>query len=316
MALTQLLDLVGPQEIASRLGVAPNTVSMWRARRLLPEPLAIVSNTPVWHWPLVREWAERTGRLARVKRTDDQPVKVSRADITAAETLAVSASRTLHKLPSLRRPKRSETSGEYDWFRQLPSAERERIRSRWTVVAPRGVGPDVLAEQLAPMIGRTVVGMADVEGVMNEWVQLTRVADAAGSLRNHRFNPARYGGRSLAQLFALSEPGENDGESRGKADYLAAFAPCRLGPSPLAMDFDAWRTEYEALVSESLRICDAMDADPSRFLDADETELFDRLGELVPEPIGLRFDRGDFGGTIQVFDSVRTGYLRVLIVAN
>jgi hypothetical protein len=166
------------------------------------------------------------------------------------------------------------------------------------------------------MIGRTVVGMVDVEDVMNEWVQLTRVADAAGSLRNHRYNPARYGGRALAQLFALSEPGENDGESRGKADYLAAFAPCRLGPSPLAMDFDAWRTEYEALVSESLRICDAMDADPSRFLDADETELFDRLGELVPEPIGLRFDRGDFGGTIQVFDSVRTGYLRVLIVAN
>ena len=316
MALTQLLDLVGPQEIASRLGVAPNTVSMWSARGLLPEPLATVSNTPVWHWPLVREWADRTGRLARVRRTDDQPVKISQADIAAAESLATSASRTLHKLSGLRRPKKSDTSGEFDWFRQLAPSERERIRSGWTVVAPRGVGPDVLAEELAPMIGRTVVGMADVEGVMNEWVQLTRAADAAGSLRNHRYNPARYGGRSLAQLFALSEPGENDGESRGKADYLAAFAPCRLGSSPLAMDFNEWSTEYEALVSESLRICDAQDADPSRFLDADETELFDRLGELVPEPVGLRFDRGDFLSPVQVFDSVRTGYLRVLIVAN
>jgi hypothetical protein len=166
------------------------------------------------------------------------------------------------------------------------------------------------------MIGRTVVGMVDVEDVMNEWVQLTRVADAAGSLRNHRYNLARYGGRSLSQLFALSEPGENDAKSRGEADYLAAFAPCRLGPPPLAMDFNEWRTEYEALVTQSLRICDAMDADPSRFLTADETGIFDRLGELVPEPIGLRFDRGDFGGTVQVFDSVRTGYLRVLIVAN
>ena len=166
------------------------------------------------------------------------------------------------------------------------------------------------------MIGRTVVGMADVEVVMGEWVALTRAADAAGSLRNHRFNPARYGGRSLTQLFALSEPGENDGESRVEADYLAAFAPCRLGPSPLAMDFDKWRTEYEALVSESLRISETMDADPSRFLTTDETELFNRLRELVPDPVGLRFDRGEFGGPVQVFDSVRTGYLRVVVVVN
>jgi hypothetical protein len=247
---------------------------------------------------------------------DDQSIKVSPADIVAAETLAKSASRTLHKVSDLRRPKRSDTSGEFDWYRQLLSAERERIRSRWTVPAPRGVGPDVLAEELAPMIGRTVVSMADVENLMNEWVQLTRLADAAGSLRNHRYNPARYGGRSLAQLFALSEPGENDAESRGEADYLAAFAPCRLGPSPLAMDFDAWRMEYEALVSESLRISETTDADPSRFLTAEETELFDRLGELVPVPVGLRFDRGDLVGPVQVFDAVRTGYLRVVVLAN
>jgi hypothetical protein len=316
MALTQLLDLVGPQEIASRLGVKSNTVSMWSARGLLPEPLATVSNTPVWHWPLVSEWAGRTGRLVRAKGTDDHPIKVSRADIVAAETLAKSASRTLHKVSDLRRPKRSDTSGEYDWYRQLPSAERERIRSRWTVVSPRGVGPDVIAEELAPMIGRTVVGMADVEDVMSEWVQLTRVADAAGSLRNHRFNPARYGGRTLSQLFALSEPGENDEASRGEADYLAAFTPCRLGPAPLAMDFDAWRTEYEALVSESLRISESMDADPSRFLTADETKLFDRLGELVPDPIGVRFDRGELLGSVRVFDSVRSGYLRVVVLVN
>ncbi|MGO9583711.1 MAG: helix-turn-helix transcriptional regulator [Acidimicrobiales bacterium] len=316
MALTQLLDLVGPQEIASRLGVAPNTVSMWRARGLLPEPLAIVSNTPVWHWPLVREWADRTGRLPRLAGDDDQSIKISPADIVAAETLAKSASRTLHKLASLRRPKKTDVSGEYDWYRELAPAERERIRSRWTVPAPRGVGPDVLAEELATMIGRTVVATVDVEDVMGEWVQLTRLADAAGSLRNHRYNPARYGGRSLSQLFALSEPGEDDAESRGEADYLAAFAPCRLGVSPLAMDFDGWRTEYEALVNESLRISETMDADSSRFLTADETELFDRLRELVPDPIGDRFDRGEIVGPVQVFDSVRTGYLRVLLLVN
>jgi hypothetical protein len=316
MALTQLLDLVGPQEIASRLGVAPNTVSMWRARCLLPEPLTVVSNTPVWYWPLVREWADRTGRLPQATGTDDESIKVSPADIVAAETLAKSASRTLHKVSDLRRPKKSDTSGEYDWYRLLAPSERERIRSGWTVVAPRGVGPDVLADELAPMIGRTIVGMADIEDVMGEWVQLTRLADAAGSLRNHRYNRARYGGRTLNQLFALSEPGENDEVSRGAADYLAAFAPCRLGPSPLAMDFNEWSTEYEALVSESLRISETMDSDQSRFLTADETELFDRLGELVPDPIGARFDRGDFARPVQVFDAVRTGYLRVVVLGN
>jgi hypothetical protein len=289
---------------------------MWRARGLLPEPLAIVSNTPVWHWPLVREWADRTGRLPLATGSDKQSTKASPADIVAAETLAKSASRTLHKLPSLRRPKKSDTSGKYDWYRELAPAERERIGSKWTVVAPRGVGPDVLCEVLAPMIGRTVVGTVDIEEVMGEWVQLTRLADAAGSLRNHRFNPARYGGRSLSELFALSEPGEDDEESRGEADYLAAFAPCRRGPSPLAMDFNSWTSEYEALVGESLRTSDTMDADPCRFLTAEETKLFDRLGELVPDPIGVRFDRGEFRGAVQVFDAVRTGYLRVVVLVN
>jgi len=118
--------------------------------------------------------AERTGRLARVKKTDDQSFKVSRTDIAAAEMLATSASRTLYKVSDLRRPKKSDTSGEYDWYRQLAPAERGRIQSRWTVLSPRGVGPDVVADELAPMIGRTVVGMSDVEEVMSEWVQLTR----------------------------------------------------------------------------------------------------------------------------------------------
>ena len=253
----------------------------------------------------------------RPQTTDHDPAaKVSPADIVAAETLAKSATQTLYRVSKLRRPKNSDTSGEYDWYRELVPAERERIRSKWTVVAPRGVGPDVLAEELAPMIGRTVVATVDVEEVMAEWVQLTRLADAAGSLRNHRYNAARYGGRSLSQLFALSEPGEDDAESRGEADYLAAFAPCRLGPSPLAMDFNSWTREYEALVTESLRISETMDANPSRFLTAEETKLFDRLGELFPDPIGVRFERGDFGGPVQVFDSVRTGYLRVVVLVN
>lgn len=166
----------------------------------------------------------------------------------------------------------------------------------------------------APQVARG--GVAAATSLTYPLVQLTRLADAAGSLRNHRFNAARYGGRSLSQLFALSEPGEDDAESRGEADYLAAFAPCRLGASPLAMDFEAWRTEYEALVSESLRISETMDADYSRFLTADEMELFDRLRELAPDPIGDRFDRGEFRGPVQVFDAVRTGYLRVVVLVN
>lgn len=59
------LDMVGPDEIAARLGVARNTPCMWRIRHLnFPEEWLTVSHVPMWPWSVVREWAIDTGRLA------------------------------------------------------------------------------------------------------------------------------------------------------------------------------------------------------------------------------------------------------------
>ena len=57
------MELVGPGEIADRLGVKRGTVHEWRRRGILPEPEAIVSGVPVWQWSKIEAWARSTGRL-------------------------------------------------------------------------------------------------------------------------------------------------------------------------------------------------------------------------------------------------------------
>ena len=56
-------ELIGPVEIAERLGVAPRTPYAWRWRGVLPPPV-IISGRPLWHWSEIEAWAIRTGRLA------------------------------------------------------------------------------------------------------------------------------------------------------------------------------------------------------------------------------------------------------------
>jgi hypothetical protein len=59
-------DPVGSHEICTRLGVARNTVNVWRQRHLgFPEPQWTVSGWPAWDWPDVQAWAEQTGRLIK-----------------------------------------------------------------------------------------------------------------------------------------------------------------------------------------------------------------------------------------------------------
>lgn len=56
-------DPVGVDDIAERLGVKRQTVSMWRWRGLLPEPTWTVSGLPCWDWPEIERWARDTGRI-------------------------------------------------------------------------------------------------------------------------------------------------------------------------------------------------------------------------------------------------------------
>jgi hypothetical protein len=57
-------DPVGAVEIAARLGVARQTVDMWRQRDIdFPEPTWTVGGRPAWNWPIVAAWATETGRV-------------------------------------------------------------------------------------------------------------------------------------------------------------------------------------------------------------------------------------------------------------
>ena len=69
--------LVGPGEIAERLGVTRNAVAQWRKRyETFPQPLTYLSDgrrsprsgesspgLPVWQWGAVYDWARETGRV-------------------------------------------------------------------------------------------------------------------------------------------------------------------------------------------------------------------------------------------------------------
>ena len=57
-------DLVDPGAVADRLKVRRQTVHMWRHRGIMPEPDYMLNGGPVWAWWRIRDWAERTGRMA------------------------------------------------------------------------------------------------------------------------------------------------------------------------------------------------------------------------------------------------------------
>ena len=57
-------EIVGPHEIAERLGVELDTVGTWRRRGVMPEPFRVFSSrSMVWKWAEVKAWAEESGRL-------------------------------------------------------------------------------------------------------------------------------------------------------------------------------------------------------------------------------------------------------------
>lgn len=63
--MSQAFEPVGLAEIATRLGVEPQTARNWRTRGVLPAPRWTVSGYPAWDWSRdIKPWARETGRLA------------------------------------------------------------------------------------------------------------------------------------------------------------------------------------------------------------------------------------------------------------
>jgi len=60
-------ELVGPSDIAARLGVTPQAVAQWKRRGLLPLPVRTISRVPLWQWEDIAEWAHHTKHPRRAK---------------------------------------------------------------------------------------------------------------------------------------------------------------------------------------------------------------------------------------------------------
>lgn len=301
-------DLCGPDEIAARLGVRSNTVSMWRTRGLLPEPFTTVSRVPMWSWALIRAWADATGRLS----SDGAIPKVSRDEVNAARALVLAeldaladdatgildrfgVSTTIRKVRHRATVRdysgrfhsldgQSNGQGEWDWYWQLGPDDRA-----WLARSHQGPEPHLLApDQVAHLMG------ADVDRAMSEWVRCLRVIDAASAIRgrvtwrrcSHLFNGLELSHDPFALFGTFAEA----------ATYLADLKnePCttertgellaNLGPSPLDMSFETWADELGNLERQIETI--EMPTGEWDILSAKDQAVFTRIEELLPSSIG------------------------------
>ena len=61
--MTKKLDLVGPSEIATMLGVHRQQITLWRRKGTMPDPVAVLQgNRPVWHRSQIVTWAAETNK--------------------------------------------------------------------------------------------------------------------------------------------------------------------------------------------------------------------------------------------------------------
>ncbi len=61
--MTKKLDIVGPSEIATMLGVHRQQITLWRRKGTMPEPAAVLQgNRPVWYRSQIIAWAAEKGK--------------------------------------------------------------------------------------------------------------------------------------------------------------------------------------------------------------------------------------------------------------
>lgn len=307
-----IIDLVGPDEIAARLKVRSNTVSTWRARGLLPVPVAVVSRVPLWPWPVIRAWADATRRLGshcaapKVSRDEvnaARAVVLAELDALADEAIGIldlcGVSAMIRKAPAREAVRdgsgrfrsldgRGNYAGEWDWYFQLSQRDRDWLARSHQGPEPHLSAPDQVAECMAKF-----TGTVDTDRCMTEWLRCVRIIDAAAAVRK------RVPWRRCAHLFtgvATSyDVAALFGTYAEAASYLAGLGEepsddeeplpliARLGPSPLDMDFDEWRDELRELEARISSIEDV--SGEWEVLSAEDQGKLDRLEELLPSAV-------------------------------
>jgi hypothetical protein len=329
-----IIDLVGPDEIAARLEVRSNTVSTWRARGLLPAPIAVVSRVPLWPWPVIRAWADATRRLgshcAAPKISRDEvntarAVVLAELDALADEAIGIldlcGVSAMIRKAPAREAMRdgfgrfrsldgRGNYAGEWDWYFQLSQRDRDWLARSHQGPEPYLSAPDQVAECMAKF-----TGTVDIDRCMAEWLRCVRIIDAAAAIRK------RVPWRRCAHLFtgvATSyDVAALFGTYAEAASYLAGIREepsdeeprpliARLGPSPLDMDFDEWRDELRELEARASSIEEV--SGEWKILSAEDQAILDRLEELLPSAIA-----GLTGGSLEdLYVAVVGAYLETV----
>lgn len=306
-----MLDPVGPDEVAARLGVPANTVSQWRRRGQMPAPFTTVSRVPLWDWPLVHAWADTRGMLGSRRpgtKVQRDEVAAARAAVLAEiDRLADAAIGILESCgapTTMRGPTnraaerdmfgryrsldgRGNDAGEWDWYWQLDATTRAWLRTHFGP-EPHRSSPD----QVAPLMA-SYTGTPDVDACMAEWLRCVRIIDAASAL--HRRLTWRRCSHLFVGLALAYDPSRLFGTFADAADYLAELREepseaedeysliARLGPSPLDMDFDEWSAELAELEAQATQFEQV--AGEWDVLSADDQAVYSRLEELLPSAV-------------------------------
>lgn len=61
-------ELVGPMEVADMTGLKLETVHQYRSRGQMPDPVVLISRTPVWTRDTINEWDEGRRTRAHTRR--------------------------------------------------------------------------------------------------------------------------------------------------------------------------------------------------------------------------------------------------------
>ncbi len=150
----------------------------------------------IWElpWPLEQEM-QRVQNRFNLSEIEDE----SRRAAVELDNIG-----TLKSIPERNR----RTHGEWDWSKDLSTAERARLRRRWT--SSDGIPVDVFAEMFRPNL--------PVDLAMEEWLFFTRLADAGPVARVGRELGRGFGGADLESLFTRARPWEPKSEE----EYLEA----------------------------------------------------------------------------------------------